>query len=80
MRLNHCTTGGVGGIPGPGCVILYTADKRKDDESFHVRNCHQIQASSYFIDVLQTIRDLAKNAKNHFMLQNPHLAVVMVSS
>ena len=39
-----------------------------DDGSFHVNNCYKIQASNDFIGVLQTVRDLAYNARNRVML------------
>ena len=53
--------------------------RRDDDKSFHVSNCYNIQSSNDFIGVLQTARDLAYNARNHIMLQNPHSAIVIVS-
>ena len=39
-----------------------------DDENFHLSNCNKIQASNNFIGVLQTVRDLAYNARNRIML------------
>ena len=39
-----------------------------DDGSFQISNCYKIQASNDFIGVLQTVRDLAYNARNRVML------------
>ena len=55
-------------LNGAAESLRFFRTQRRDDVNFHVRNCYQIQASSYFIGVLQTVRDLAKNARNHFIL------------
>ena len=43
-------------------------ESASDDESFLGRNCYKIQVSSDFIGVLQTVRNLANNARNCVML------------
>ena len=49
-------------------MTVTRVESASDDGSFHLSNCYKIQASNDFIGVLQTVRDLAYNARNRVKL------------
>ena len=67
-KLAIMTTNALAFLPSQRRCSWVQRIKSDDDESFHVSDCNEIQASNDFIGILQTIRDLAYNARNRIML------------